>query len=192
MQVPYADKWQREIDKLRTIAIRCDLTEETKWGKPCFTAFGKNVVILIPLKESCALSFFQGALLKDPARILQRVGQHTQAARWIKFTSVREITALKSSLKSYLDDAIALAESGKTVKRAHPSKLAIPDELQVALKANATLKAAFEQLTPGRRKSYALHIAAAQQAKTREARTERCIPMILAGRGFNERPSPRR
>ena len=98
MQVPYLSKWQREIDALRAIALNCDLTEETKWGKPCFTAFGKNVAILIPLKESCALSFFQGALLKDPARILQKIGEHTQAARWIKFTSVREITALKSSL----------------------------------------------------------------------------------------------
>ncbi|MGB6192698.1 MAG: YdeI/OmpD-associated family protein [Terracidiphilus sp.] len=188
MQVPYLSKWQREIDALRAIALNCDLTEETKWGKPCFTAFGKNVAILIPLKESCALSFFQGALLKDPARILQKIGEHTQAARWIKFKSVREITALKSSLKNYLYEAAALAESGKKVKRAGPSTLVLPNELQAMLKADAILKAAFEQLTPGRRKSYALHIAAAQQAKTRQARTEKCIPTILAGRGFNERP----
>lgn len=190
MQVPYLSKWQREIEKLRNLALNCGLTEETKWGKPCFTAFGHNVAILIPLKESLALSFFQGGLLTDPARMLQRVGQHTQAARWIKFTSTREITALKSTLTAYLYEAIAFAESGKKVKRAAPSaQLAVPEELRAVLKSNPVLKASFEQLTPGRRKSWILHIAGAKQSATRHARAAKCIPTILAGRGFNERPN---
>lgn len=189
MQVPYAKKWQKETDKLRKIALDCDLTEELKWGKPCFTFQKKNVAIIGPLKESCALSFFKGALLKDPKHILQKIGEHTQAGRWIKFTSVKEITALESTLKNYLYEAIELEESGKKVKLKKPSEYPIPEELQTRLDADPILKAAFEALTPGRRKSYYFHIFAAKQAKTREARADRCVPMILSGRGFNELPS---
>src|SRR5215475_9660348 len=108
MKVPYAKKWQKETDKLRQISLACGLTEECKWGKPCFTFQKKNVAIVIPLKESCAFSFFKGALLKDPKRVLQRVGEHTQAGRWIKFTSVREIAALRATLQDYLGEAIAV------------------------------------------------------------------------------------
>src|SRR5215470_7111074 len=104
MKVLYAKKWQKETDKLRQIALDCDLTEELKWGKPCFTFGKKNVAIAIPLKESCAFSFFKGALLKDPKHVLQRIGQ-MQAARWIKFTSVGEIAAVRSTLKEYLYEA---------------------------------------------------------------------------------------
>lgn len=189
MQVPYAKKWQKETEKLRKIALDCDLTEELKWGKPCFTYLTKNIAIVIPLKESCAFSFFKGALLKDPRHILARVGEHTQSARWIKFTSVAEITALKSTLSDYLYEAIALEESGKKVVLKKPSEYPIPEELQARLDADATLKAAFGALTPGRRKSHIFHISGAKQAKTRTARVEKCVPAILSGRGFNERPS---
>lgn len=188
MQVPYAKKWQKETDKLRKIALDCDLTEELKWGKPCFTFLKKNVAIIIPLKESCALSFFKGALLKDPRDILSKVGEHTQAGRWIKFTSLREITALQSSLRSYLYEAIEVEESGKKVERKKLSEYAIPEELETLLSDDAALRASFEALTPGRRKSYIFHISSAKQANTRTARAERCIPMILGGRGFNELP----
>jgi uncharacterized protein YdeI (YjbR/CyaY-like superfamily) len=186
MQVPYAKRWQKETDKLRKIALGCDLIEEIKWGKPCFTYLKKNVAIVIPLKESCALSFFKGALLKDRKHILEKIGEHTQAGRWIKLTSVKEITALQSTLSSYLYEAIELEESGKKVERKKPSEYAVPNELQTVLSGNADLKAAFEALTPGRRKSYIFHICSAKQAKTRETRAERCVPMILTGRGFNE------
>jgi uncharacterized protein YdeI (YjbR/CyaY-like superfamily) len=189
MKVPYAKKWQKETDKLRRIALDCDLTEELKWGKPCFTFLKKNVAIVIPLKESCALSFFKGALLKDPRHILEKIGEHTQAGRWIKFTSPREITALQSSLRDYLYEAIALEESGKKVALKKPSEYAVPEELQTRLEDDALLKAAFGALTPGRRKSYIFHISSAKQAKTRAARAEKCVPMILSGRGFNELPS---
>jgi uncharacterized protein YdeI (YjbR/CyaY-like superfamily) len=189
MKVPYAKKWQKETEKLRRIALDCDLTEELKWGKPCFTFLKKNVAVVIPLKESCALSFFKGALLKDPKHILKRIGEHTQAARWIKFTSVREITAVQSTLRNYLYEAILLEESGKKVELKKPSEYAIPEELQSRLDDDALLRAAFEALTPGRRKSYFYYISSAKQAKTRAARAEKCVPMILIGRGFNELPS---
>jgi uncharacterized protein YdeI (YjbR/CyaY-like superfamily) len=189
MKVPFAKKWQKETDKLRRIALDCDLTEELKWSKPCFTFQKKNVAIVIPLKESCAFSFFQGALLKDPKHILQKVGEHTQAGRWIKFTSVNEIAAMQSSLTNYLYEAIALEESGKKVKMKKPSEYPVPEELQDRLANDAVLRAAFEALTPGRRKSYIFHVAGAKQAKTRTARAEKCAPLILSGRGFLERPS---
>jgi uncharacterized protein YdeI (YjbR/CyaY-like superfamily) len=191
MQVPYAKKWQKETHKLRNIALDCYLTEEMKWGKPCFTFLRKNIAIVIPLKESCALSFFKGALLSDSKHILERIGQHTQAARWIRFTSVKEIAALQSALNSYLCEAIELEESGKKVELKKPSHYAIPHELQTILDGNAALMAAFQALTPGRRKSYIFHISGAKQARTRQARAERCVPMILSGRGFNERPGGR-
>jgi uncharacterized protein YdeI (YjbR/CyaY-like superfamily) len=187
MKVPYAKKWQKETDKLRQIALGCDLTEELKWGKPCFTFGGKNVAIVIPLKESCALSFFKGALLKDPKHLLQRIGQ-MQAGRWIKFASFREIEAVRSTLKNYLYEAIELEKSGKKVVLKKPSDYPIPEELQRRLDDNAVLRSAFATLTPGRRKSYIFHISSAKQAKTRAARAEKCVPMILSGRGFNELP----
>src|ERR1700760_1998523 len=124
MKVPYAEKWQQETDKLRQIALDCCLTEEMKWGKPCFTFQKKNVAIVIPLKESCAFSFFKGALLKDPNRVLEKIGEHTQAGRWIKFASVKEITALKSTLSDYLFEAIQLEESGAKVKLKKPAEFA--------------------------------------------------------------------
>jgi uncharacterized protein YdeI (YjbR/CyaY-like superfamily) len=186
MKVPYARKWQKEVDKLRQIALDCGLSEEKKWGKPCFTYEKKNVAIVIPLKESCAFSFFKGALLKDPKHILQKVGVHTQAGRWIKFTSLKEITAVQSTLKSYLSEAIKVETSGKKVALKKASEYVVPEELQARLDATPALRAAFDALTPGRKKSYILHVAGAKQAKTREARVERCVPMIMSGRGFNE------
>jgi uncharacterized protein YdeI (YjbR/CyaY-like superfamily) len=188
MQVPYKQKWLKETDQLRKIALACDLTEELKWGKPCFTYQKKNVLVIIPLKESCALSFFKGALLKDPKHILQNIGEHTQSARWIKFTSVKEIAALQSTLTGYIYEALEAEESGKKVKLKKPSDYVVPEELQARLDADPVLKAAFEALTPGRRKSYFFYIAGARQEKTRVARAEKCVPLILGGRGFLERP----
>jgi uncharacterized protein YdeI (YjbR/CyaY-like superfamily) len=189
MQVPYAKKWQKETDELRKIALGCDLTEETKWGKPCFTLSNRNVAMVIPFKESCALAFFKGALLKDPRGVLSKAGEHSQAARWIKFTSTAEIAESQSLLRSYLLEAIKLERAGKKVELRKPSDYAIPDELQTLLDRNASLKASFLALTPGRRKSYIFHIASAKQATTRTARAKKCVPMIQSGRGFNERPS---
>jgi uncharacterized protein YdeI (YjbR/CyaY-like superfamily) len=186
MRVPYAKKWQNETDELRKIVLDCDVVEELKWGKPCFTYQKKNVAIIIPLKDACALSFFKGALLKDPKHILQKIGE-AQAGRWIKFTSPKEISALQATLRSYIYEAIKVEESGKKVPLKKASEYVVPEELQVRLNAAPELKAAFEALTPGRRKSYIFHVSGAKQAKTRAARAEKCVPMILGGRGFNER-----
>ena len=169
---------------VRNIVLDCDLTEEMKWGKPCFTYQDKNVAIVIPPKDACALSFFKGALLTDPKHILQKIGQ-AQAGRWIKFTSLKEITAMQSILKRYIYEAIEVEESGKKVALKRASEYAVPDELQARLDAAPELRAAFEALTPGRRKSYISHVSGAKQ--TRAARAARCIPMILSGRCFNER-----
>jgi uncharacterized protein YdeI (YjbR/CyaY-like superfamily) len=186
MKVPYAKQWQKETDRLRQIALDCGLTEELKWAKPCFAFLKKNVAIVIPLKESCAFSFFKGALLKDPKNILEKIGEHTQSARWMKFTSVREIAAVRSTLKDYLEEAIELEKSGKKIKLKKPSELPVPEELQKMLDKNAAARSAFAALTPGRRKSYIFHVSTAKQATTRAARAEKCVPMILSGRGYNE------
>ena len=188
MKVPYAAKWQKETDALRQIALGCGLTEEVKWSKPCFTFLAKNVAIVIPLKESCAFSFFKGALLADPEHVLEKIGEHSQAGRWIKFTSVRQIVAVRTTLKSYLQEAIGLEESGKKMDRKGPQECAVPEELQRRLEGDPVLDAAFARLTPGRKKSYIFHVSSAKQEKTRVARVEKCVPMILSGRGFNEPP----
>jgi uncharacterized protein YdeI (YjbR/CyaY-like superfamily) len=186
MKVPYAKKWQNETDELREIVLDCDLVEELKWGKPCFTYQKKNVAIIIPLKDACALSFFKGALLKDPKHILQKIGE-AQAGRWIKFTSPEQISAMQATLRSYIYEAVKVEESGKKVPLKKASEYVVPEELKVRLSASPELRAAFEALTPGRRKSYIFHVSGAKQAKTRAARAEKCVPMILSGRGFNER-----
>jgi uncharacterized protein YdeI (YjbR/CyaY-like superfamily) len=186
VKVPYAEKWQKEADKLRKIVLDCGLSEEMKWGKPCFTYRKKNVAIVIPLKDACALSFFKGALLKDPKHILKKIGEHTQAGRWIKFTALKEITAVQPILRSYLHEAIKVEESGKKVTLKKASDYVVPEELLARMDASGELRAAFEALTPGRRKSYIFHVSSAKQVKTREARAQNCVPMILSGRGFNE------
>lgn len=186
MKVPYADEWQAEIDALRRIALDCGLEEETKWGKPCFTLEKKNVVLIIPFKESCALSFFKGALLKDPQRLLLKIGQNSQAGRWIKFTSKKEIAALRPALKRYIAGAIEVEKAGRKVPMKKVADYPLPAELKATLKATPGLQAAFGALTPGRRKSFIIHVAGAKQSGTRLARAEKCVPKILAGRGFNE------
>jgi uncharacterized protein YdeI (YjbR/CyaY-like superfamily) len=181
------EKWRKEADQLRKIALGCSLSEETKWGKPCFTCKRKNIAIVIPLKDACTLSFFKGALLKDPKHILQKIGEHTQAGRWIKFTSVKEVAAVQSTLTKYLHEAIEIEKSGKKVALKKDSEYVVPEELQARLDATPKLRAAFAALTPGRRRSYIFHVSSAKQAATRAARAEKCVPMILSGRGFNER-----
>jgi uncharacterized protein YdeI (YjbR/CyaY-like superfamily) len=186
MKVPYAKKWQEEIAALRKIALGCGLDEVKKWGKPCFVYQTKNVAIIIPLKETCALTFFKGALLKDSNHLLKKIGQQ-QAGRWIKFTSPREISALRPTVKRYLLEAIRIEQSGRKVPLKKPSEYVIPQELQARLDGDPKLKEAFDALTPGRRKSHFFYISSAKQGKTRVARAEKCVPLILSGRGFNER-----
>jgi uncharacterized protein YdeI (YjbR/CyaY-like superfamily) len=178
-----AKKWREELKKLRSILLDSELTEELKWGEPCYTFQGKNVIIINGLKESCAFAFFKGALLKDVHGVLSAPGQH-QSARWIKFTSVREIAEMKSVLKAYIREAVEVEKSGLKVKLKKTSDLKVPEELQIMLDEFPDFKAAFDALTPGRQRAYIYHFSAPKQSKTREARVRKCMPRILKGKGL--------
>ncbi len=182
-----AEKWREELARLRTILLGCPLTEELKWGKPCYTFRESNVVIILPLKESCALLFAKGALLKDAHGVLIQPTENTQAARQMRFTSVREIVETEPVLKAYLDEAIAVEKAGLEVRYKKISEFAVPEELQNKLDESPALKTAFEALTPGRQRGYLLHFSAPKQSITRGARVEKCRQRILDGKGLNDR-----
>jgi uncharacterized protein YdeI (YjbR/CyaY-like superfamily) len=182
-----AKKWQEELKKLRTILLDSELTEEFKWSQPCYTLLGKNVLVLGELKESCALAFFKGALLKDVHGVLTRPGQHSQSPRWFKFGSVREVAEMKSVLKAYIREAIEVERSGLKVKLRKTSDLKFPEELQTMLDEFPDFRAAFDRLTAGRQRAYIFHISGAKQSKTRESRVQECMPQILHGKGLLDR-----
>jgi len=171
---------------LRTILLNSELKEELKWGKPCYTVGKGNVVILYGLKESCALGFLKGVLLKDPKGILVKPGENSQYGRWIKFTSLREIVAMESVVKTYIEEAIAVEKAGLKVDVSKNPKLIAPEELQKQLDESPVLKKAFDALTPGRQRAYNLYFSAAKQSQTRESRIEKCKPRILQGKGLND------
>lgn len=182
-----APKWQEEMKELRKIVLSCGLDEGLKWGVPCYTHGGKNVTIISAFKSYAALSFFKGSLLKDEQGLLERPGENTQAARIIRFESVDQIAALEPVLRAYLFEAIELEESGAKVPFKDISDQSVPKELEEALHEDPVLKAAFDALTPGRKRGYLLHIAQAKQSSTRVARIEKCIPNILSGKGLHDR-----
>jgi uncharacterized protein YdeI (YjbR/CyaY-like superfamily) len=178
-----ARKWQEEMTKLRRISLDSGLTEELKWGKPCYTFQTSNIVIIQGFKEFCALLFCKGALLKDPNRILKKFGW--QAARRIPFSSLREIVEMEPILKVYIHEAIEAEKAGLKVnykKNLEP----IPEELQNKLDEIPALKAAFDALTPGRQRGYILYFSGAKQSKTRASRVQKCMPQILKGKGLND------
>jgi uncharacterized protein YdeI (YjbR/CyaY-like superfamily) len=178
-------EWREETEKLRTIILGCGLTEELKWGKPCYTFQENNVVIIQGFKDSCALLFCKGALLKDPKGVLEKPGENTQGARRIRFTTVREIVKMKSTLKAYIDEAIATEKAGLKVEfKKNPEP--VPAELQNRLEKTPALKKAFAALTPGRQRAYILYFSAPKQSKTRESRVEKCLTQILKGKGLND------
>jgi uncharacterized protein YdeI (YjbR/CyaY-like superfamily) len=180
-----AKQWKEEMEALRAIALDCGLTEELKWGKPCYTLQESNVVIIQGFKEFCALLFCKGALLKDGSGILEKPGENTQAARRIPFTSVGQIAGKARILKAYLREAVEAEEEGLEVEfKKDPDPM--PDELQNKLGELPALNAAFRALTPGRQRAYILYFAGAKQSKTRASRVEKCIPRILAGKGLND------
>jgi uncharacterized protein YdeI (YjbR/CyaY-like superfamily) len=180
-----AKKWQKEFEKLRMIILDSPLTEELKWGKPCYTFQKSNIVIIQGFKEFCALLFAKGALLKDPNRVLEKPGESTQAARRIPFTNIREIVEMEPILKAYIHEAIAAEKAGLKVDfKKNPEP--IPEELQNKLDEIPALKRAFDALTPGRQRGYILYFSAAKQSKTRESRVEKCRPQILKGQGLND------
>jgi uncharacterized protein YdeI (YjbR/CyaY-like superfamily) len=181
-----AKKWGEEVQKLREIVLDCQLIEELKWGNPCYRLEKSNIVLIHVFKEYCALLFFKGALLKDARGILVQQTKNVQAARQIRFTSLREIVELKAILKAYVHEAIRVEKSGLKVDFKKTSEFAIPAEFQTRLAGNSALRTAFAALTPGRQRGYILHFSAAKQSKTRESRIEKCIPQILDGKGLND------
>ncbi|PJZ65811.1 hypothetical protein CH371_09680 [Leptospira wolffii] len=181
-----AETWRKEFEKLREILLECKLTEELKWGVPCYTLGKNNIVLMHGFKEYCALLFFKGALLKDPKGILIRQTENVQSARQIRFTDVREITKLKTVLKAYISEAIKVEESGLKVNFKKSSEFAVPEEFLSKLDEVPGLKTAFDALTPGRQRGYLLHFSSAKQSKTRESRIEKCIRKILNGKGLDD------
>ena len=181
-----ARQWREEFEALRTIALGCGLIEELKWGHPCYALGNSNIVLIHGFKEYCALLFMKGALLKDARGILIQQTENVQAARQIRFTDVREIVKMKTVLKAYIREAIAVEKAGLEVTYKKTSEFDMPEEFRKKLDEMPALKTAFEALTPGRQRGYLLYFSAAKQSKTREARIEKCIPLIFDGMGLND------
>ena len=173
-----AKQWQEEFEQLRTIVLDCGLTEELKWGVPCYTYQNSNIVLIHGFKEYCALLFHKGALLKDPVGILIQQTENVQAARQIRFTNIEEIVEMEHILKAYIQEAIEVEKAGLEVEYKETSEFNMPEEFQERLDASPDLKTAFEVLTPGRQRGYLLYFSGAKQSKTRAARVEKYIPQI--------------
>lgn len=181
-----AKKWQEEYDQLRIIVLACGLTEELKWGVPCYTFENSNVVLIHGFKEYCALLFFKGALLKDAKGILVQQTENVQAARQIRFTNIGEITNMEPTLKAYIKEAIKLEKEGVKVPLKKTSEFKMPEEFRQVLDSTPALKKAFYALTPGRQRGYLLYFSSAKQSKTRESRIEKYVPRILKGEGLDD------
>ncbi|MEX1240569.1 MAG: YdeI family protein [Cyclobacteriaceae bacterium] len=181
-----ATKWQEEYDRLRMIVLDCGLTEELKWGCPCYVFDNSNIALIHGFKDYCALLFFKGALLKDAKGILIQQTENVQAARQIRFTHIEEIADMEPVLKAYIREAVKVEKAGMKVPLKKTSKFKMPEEFQNALDATAALKKAFYALTPGRQRGYILYFSAAKQSKTRESRIEKYIGQILKGKGLDD------
>jgi uncharacterized protein YdeI (YjbR/CyaY-like superfamily) len=181
-----AKKWREEFEKLRSIILDCQLTEELKWGQPCYAFQKSNIVLIHGFKDYCALLFFKGALLKDPKGILVQQTENVQAARQIRFTNVREIVKMEPILKTYIREAIEVEKAGLKVDYKETSEFKIPEEFQNKLDEIPALKAAFDALTPGRQRGYILYFSQPKQSKTRESRIEKCMQQILNGKGLHD------
>ncbi|MEI8073193.1 MAG: DUF1801 domain-containing protein [Bacteroidota bacterium] len=179
-----AKKWQEEMEQLRKIILDCGLTEELKWGKPCYSFQNTNLVIIQPFKEYCALLFFNGALLNDPNGILIKPGENTQVGRQIRFTNLQEIRKLKPVLNAYLYEAIEVEKAGLKLTPKTNTAYVIPEEFQIKLNSLPALKNAFEALTPGRQRAYIIYFSAPKQSKTRETRIENYLQKIMSGKGI--------
>ena len=186
MEMAYREQWKKEIAAMQRLLAEFPMEEECKWGKPTYTVDGKNIVILQGFKEYFALGFFQGALLKDPKKVLVQLGR-TQAARVMKFTSAKEITAAAATIKAYVREAIALEKAGARVTPKKTADFPVPDELRERFERDPRFKRAFDALTPGRQRGYLYHFASAKQSATRAARIEKALPAIFEGKGFLER-----
>ena len=181
-----AKTWREEQAALRAIALDCHLTEELKWGQPCYTLENSNIVLIHVFKEYCALLFFKGALMKDTKGILVQQTENVQVARQIRFTNMREIVKMEATVKAYIREAIKVEKSGVKVELKKTEEFKVPEEFQYQLDRVPALREAFSALTPGRQRAYLLHFSAPKLSKTRESRVEKCIPLILDGMGLND------
>jgi uncharacterized protein YdeI (YjbR/CyaY-like superfamily) len=181
-----AGQWREEMVTLRRIILDCGLTEELKWGKPCYSFQNSNIVLIAPFKPHCTLLVCKGVLLKDAKGILIKPGENSQSTRQIRFTSVREIVGLKSVLKAYIHEAVEVEKAGLEVVYKKPSEFTVPEEFRNKLDKMPALKTAYEALTPGRQRQYLLYFSGAKQSKTRETRVEKCMPRILKGKGMDD------
>ncbi|MCZ4222951.1 YdeI/OmpD-associated family protein [Pedobacter rhodius] len=181
-----AAAWQQEVEKLRIIVLDCGLTETLKWGVPCYTFQENNIVLIHTFKTYCALLFFKGALMKDEKGILIQQTKNVQAARQIRFTNIREIIPLESTLKAYIREAIDIEKSGLQIEFKKTEAFTMPEEFERKLAGLPELNTAFYALTPGRQRAYLLYFATPKQSKTREARVEKYMPQILKGKGLND------
>jgi len=183
----HAKQWQKELEQLRAIILDCKLTEELKWGVPCYTLNGANVVLVHVFKAYCAVLFFKGALLKDPEGILVQQTKNTQASRQIRFTSVEDVLGKKAAVKAYVKEAMAVEKAGLKVNFKSTEAFDMPEEFQSKLEEVPALRTAFEALTPGRQRAYLLHFSEPKQSKTKAARVEKCMPKIFSGKGLDDR-----
>ena len=181
-----AEKWQKEQEELRQIALACQLTEELKWGVPCYTFQNSNIVLIHAFKEYCAFLFFKGALLSNVDGMLIQQSKNVQAARQIRFTNLKEITDQRTHLKNTIYEAIEIEKAGLKVLLKETKEFEIADEFQKKLDKNLKLETAFKALTPGRQRAYLLHFSSPKQSKTRASRIEKCIDQILDGKGLND------
>jgi uncharacterized protein YdeI (YjbR/CyaY-like superfamily) len=181
-----AQKWQKELEKLRTIILDCQLTEELKWGVPCYSFQESNIILVHVFKEYCAILFIKGALLHDANGILIQQTKNVQAGRQIRFTNVREIVEMETILKAYIYEAIEVEKAGLKVNFKKTTEFIIPEEFQNKLDENPALKTAFNALTPGRQRAYIFYFSQPKQSKTRESRVEKCMQQILNGKGLDD------
>jgi uncharacterized protein YdeI (YjbR/CyaY-like superfamily) len=181
-----AKNWQGEFEKLRMLILDCGLTEELKWGQPCYTFQKKNIVLIHGFKEYCAVLFFKGALLNDPDGILIQQTENVQAARQVRFTTVRQIVKMEPILKAYIYEAIEVEKAGLEVKYKKTSEFIIPEEFQTKLAKSPALKTAFDALTPGRQRAYIFYFSQPKQSKTRASRVEKYTRQILNGKGLDD------
>lgn len=179
--------WPQELRKLRSIALECGLTEESKWGVPCYTFQGANVAIVSAFKEYASLSFFKGALLQDVHKVLHSPGENSQSARLFKFTSLQQIMEIEDIIKAYIFEAIEAEKAGLKVEFKAKDELEYPEELLTKFEEQPDLKVAFEALTPGRKRGYILYFTQPKQSQTRTNRIEKCIAKIMEGKGFFDR-----
>jgi uncharacterized protein YdeI (YjbR/CyaY-like superfamily) len=182
-----AKNWQQEIKQLRTIVLNCGLTEELKWGCPCYTYQESNIVLIHTFKEYCALLFFKGALLNDANDILIQQTENVQAARQVRFTNIEEIVEMEATIKAYIYEAIEVEKAGLKVTLKKTEEFKMPEEFKNKLDEMPALKTAFEALTPGRQRAYKLYFSAPKQSKTRESRVEKYIDQILNGKGLDDK-----